>query len=89
MGLNTTGTASKLEINGKSYFGQSGETKAWDDKPFSLNKQTATHAETDPLEQAYIDGQRGGSAELTVDRSLCGARDKNAFYDAVNKLDLD
>ena len=67
-------TAGKLIIGENEYYGRNGHGQQEAVKnAFSVNAQTATHAEGQAFYNAYSDKAQGTSATLITDREACGS----------------
>lgn len=67
-------TAGKLKIGDNEYYGRNGHGKHNEVKSiFTVNPQTATHAEGDLFYQAKMAGETSTSAILITDRRACRA----------------
>jgi hypothetical protein len=64
------GTLARLDAGGQTFYGINAHgTKV----SLTVNPISATHAETDVMQQAATAGVRGGPATIWVDRDLCAA----------------
>ena len=67
-------TAAKLIIGDNVYYGRNGHGKQNEvTSVFTVNPQTATHAEGDVFYQAKMDGNTNTTAVLIIDRYVCRA----------------
>lgn len=75
-------TAGKLVIGDNEYYGRNGHGKDVR-SVFTVNPQTATHAEGDVFYQAKMAGENSTSAVLITDRRACRAC---GFNDGIRSM---
>ena len=76
----STGTAAKLEIGGKTFYGTNAHGQ---DVTFTVNPTSKSHAETHVFQQARDAGVTSETATLTVDRDLCFACSTNGAVKSI------